>query len=102
MTQVYDSGACIYFYFGFNGRGLNNALDIYDKLEVAARNEIIACGGSLSHHHGVGKLRKRWLQDTISPLGIKVLRALKQELDPNNVFASNNLLESEEEHKSKI
>jgi alkyldihydroxyacetonephosphate synthase len=75
-------------------------LEVYDKLEVAARNEVIACGGSISHHHGVGKLRRRWLQDTISPVGIKVLRALKNELDPNNIFASNNLLEEEE--KSKI
>ncbi|KAI6176913.1 Alkylglycerone-phosphate synthase [Aphelenchoides bicaudatus] len=95
VTQVYDAGACIYFYFGFNGRGLKNALEVYDKIEIAARNEIISCGGSISHHHGVGKLRKRWLQDTISPVGVNILQSVKRELDPNNVFASNNLLDSE-------
>ncbi|KAI6240943.1 Alkylglycerone-phosphate synthase [Aphelenchoides fujianensis] len=74
-------------------------MEIYDKIEIAARDEVIACGGSISHHHGVGKLRKRWLADTISPVGMGVLRALKAELDPNNIFASNNLLEGEQRSK---
>ncbi|KAJ1355149.1 Alkyldihydroxyacetonephosphate synthase [Parelaphostrongylus tenuis] len=59
VTQVYDAGACVYFYFGFNTRGLHNGLEVYDKIETAARDEIIACGGSISHHHGIGKLRKQ-------------------------------------------
>ncbi|KAI6235440.1 Alkylglycerone-phosphate synthase [Aphelenchoides besseyi] len=96
VTQVYDAGACVYFYFGYNCQGLANALEIYDKIEIAARDEVIACGGSISHHHGVGKLRKRWLSATISPVGMGVLRALKTELDPQNIFASNNLLEDNE------
>ena len=40
----------------------------------------------------VGKLRKRWVQDTLSPVGVDTLRALKHELDPTNVFGSQNLL----------
>lgn len=34
VTQVYDAGACIYFYFGFNYRGVENPLEVYDKIEV--------------------------------------------------------------------
>uniref|UniRef100_A0A914CUT0 Alkylglycerone-phosphate synthase n=1 Tax=Acrobeloides nanus TaxID=290746 RepID=A0A914CUT0_9BILA len=99
VTQVYDAGACIYFYFGFNYRGVENPLEVYDKIEIAARDEIIACGGSISHHHGVGKLRKRWLQPTIGSVGVSVLRSIKNELDPKNIFASNNLIDF---HNSKI
>lgn len=34
VTQVYDSGACVYFYFGFNYRGVKDPLEVYDKIEV--------------------------------------------------------------------
>lgn len=34
VTQVYDSGVCIYFYFGFNYKGLENPLETYDTIEV--------------------------------------------------------------------
>ena len=37
VTQAYDAGACVYFYFGFNARGLENGLEVYDKIEVAGR-----------------------------------------------------------------
>ncbi|KAH7731635.1 alkyldihydroxyacetonephosphate synthaseperoxisomal [Aphelenchoides avenae] len=95
VTQVYDAGACIYFYFGFNTRGLKNPLEVYDHIEAAARDEIIACGGSISHHHGVGKLRKRWLPQTVGQVGISVLKRIKEEVDPNNVFGSGNLIDAE-------
>uniref|UniRef100_A0A915D502 alkylglycerone-phosphate synthase n=1 Tax=Ditylenchus dipsaci TaxID=166011 RepID=A0A915D502_9BILA len=52
VTQVYDSGACVYFYFGFNYRGLDkDPVHVYEQIETAARKEILACGGSVSHHH---------------------------------------------------
>ncbi|VDN29097.1 unnamed protein product [Gongylonema pulchrum] len=59
-------------------------------LRKAARDEIIACGGSISHHHGVGKLRKEWLPGTVGETGLLTLRAIKQKLDPTvrKVFAS--------------
>ncbi len=90
---MYDSGACVYFYFGFNYRGLADPVHVFDQIEAAARDEIIACGGSISHHHGVGKLRKRWLPTTVGQLGVSALRAIKVDLDPRNVFANGNLLD---------
>ncbi|KAJ1367712.1 Alkyldihydroxyacetonephosphate synthase [Parelaphostrongylus tenuis] len=93
VTQVYDAGACVYFYFGFNTRGLHNGLEVYDKIETAARDEIIACGGSISHHHGIGKLRKQWMLTTQGVVGIALLKAIKMELDPANIFANANLVD---------
>lgn len=34
VTQVYDTGACVYFYFAFNYRGIQNPVDVYDAIEV--------------------------------------------------------------------
>lgn len=53
VTQSYDAGACIYFYFAFNYRCLNqDPVRVYEEIESAARDEILANGGSISHHHG--------------------------------------------------
>uniref|UniRef100_A0A0N5AGU1 ATP-dependent (S)-NAD(P)H-hydrate dehydratase n=1 Tax=Syphacia muris TaxID=451379 RepID=A0A0N5AGU1_9BILA len=82
VTQVYDNGACVYFYFGFNYRGVKDPLSVYDKIEAAARDEILACGGSISHHHGVGKLRRPWMRATVGETGISIIKAIKDELDP--------------------
>ncbi|KAJ1349667.1 Alkyldihydroxyacetonephosphate synthase [Parelaphostrongylus tenuis] len=73
VTQVHDAGACVYFYFGFNTRILHNGLEVHDKIETAARDEIIACGGRV--------------------VGIALLKAIKMELDPANIFANANLVD---------
>lgn len=91
VTQTYDAGACVYFYFAFNYSGVADPVHAYEEIEAAAREEILACGGSISHHHGVGKIRKRWLEQTISSTGLQMLRAVKQSVDPQNIFASGNL-----------
>ena len=95
MTQVYDAGACIYFYFGINYYGVSDPVKLYNDIEAAARDEILACGGSLSHHHGIGKIRKRWMQQTIGDQGIGMIKAVKNYVDPTNVFASGNLIPSD-------
>lgn len=34
MTQTYDAGACIYFYFAFNYRGISDPLTVFEQTEV--------------------------------------------------------------------
>lgn len=95
VTQTYDVGSCVYFYFGFNWTSLPETADplsIYERLEEMARDEILASGGSLSHHHGVGKLRAKWFCGQVSPLGVQLYSATKKQLDPKNIFACGNLV----------
>ena len=92
VTQVYQTGVCIYFYFAFYYKGLENPSEVYAEIERAARDEILRSGGSLSHHHGVGKLRQRFLPDIMSPAAIKWNQHMKLTIDPNNVFGSGNQL----------
>ncbi len=92
VSQVYHNGGCCYFYFAFVGEGLKNPIKIYSEIEDEARDEILSCGGSLSHHHGVGKLRRKWMNGTaVSPSAFNMLKKIKQELDPHNVFANGNM-----------
>lgn len=100
VTQVYDSGACIYFYFAINYYGLNDPVKLYNDIETAARDEILANGGSLSHHHGIGKIRRRWMKETIGEQGIGMINAVKNYIDPTNVFASGNVVPSSKESEN--
>ncbi|CAL1275276.1 unnamed protein product [Larinioides sclopetarius] len=93
VTQSYDVGACVYFYFAFSCLGVSDAITIYEEIEMAARDEVLANGGSISHHHGVGKLRKPWMKQTVSDTGLEMLQAVKSSMDPSNIFASGNLLD---------
>jgi hypothetical protein len=34
VTQTYDAGACIYFYFAFNYRGISDPLTVFEQTEV--------------------------------------------------------------------
>lgn len=97
VTQTYDAGACVYFYFGFKYTDHADPVQIYEDIEGYARDECLANGGSISHHHGVGKLRSRWYPQSVSSVGVDLYKATKRELDPRNIFAIGNLLESEHE-----
>jgi len=92
ITQLYDTGACVYFYFGFIFRGLEDPVRKFGEIEALARDVVVECGGSISHHHGVGKLRKNWLAQTNSPLGNSLVANVKRTVDPTNVLANGNLL----------
>lgn len=96
VTQTYDVGSCVYFYFGFSFKGVDNPVEKFNAVEHAAREEILACGGSISHHHGVGKHRKSFMEQSILPIGVRILRGIKHTIDPKNIFASQNLFDFEE------
>merc|ERR1711907_851980 len=93
VTQTYDVGACVYVYFGFNFHGLENPVRVLTDMENAARDTIIACGGSVSHHHGIGKHRKKWNTQHHGKTGMEFLNGIKKLVDPKNTFAVGNLLQ---------
>uniref|UniRef100_F6RKU1 Alkylglycerone-phosphate synthase n=1 Tax=Ciona intestinalis TaxID=7719 RepID=F6RKU1_CIOIN len=93
VTQTYDAGACVYFYLGFKYRGIADPVNAYLAVENAARDEILSNGGSISHHHGVGKLRKQYMSRTVTPAGIGTVKSVKEYLDPRNIFGSGNIVD---------
>jgi alkyldihydroxyacetonephosphate synthase len=92
VTQTYDAGCVVYFYLAFSHDQVDDPVKVHHIIETKARDEIVASGGSISHHHGVGKLRKRWYPSTVSQVGVDLYLATKNQLDPNNIFATNNLV----------
>jgi alkyldihydroxyacetonephosphate synthase len=86
VTQTYHAGVCIYFTMAFYGRGLADPGGAFHDIEQALRQVILEHGGSLSHHHGVGKIRQWFLPHVHSGAGLGVIRAAKHAVDPGNVF----------------
>ncbi len=70
--------------------GINNPEDIFTEIEYKMRANFIKNGGSISHHHGVGKLRKDFMPDTISKGSIDLVRGIKSTQDPENIFGVKN------------
>eukprot|EP00980_Cylindrotheca_fusiformis_P005021 scaffold1062_cov130-Cylindrotheca_fusiformis.AAC.27 len=90
VTQLYHEGVCLYFYLCFSFDGVENPSKVFSELEKAARAEILNQGGSLSHHHGIGKLRADLLKDRASPSFSDTIRSIKTALDEDNIFGARN------------
>lgn len=90
VTQTYHTGVCIYFTLGIAVRGLADPGAVFHEIEQRLRQVILDHGGSLSHHHGVGKIRQGFLPQVHSPAGLALVRAAKRALDAGNVFGIGN------------
>ncbi len=90
ITQLYDTGVCIYFYLAYYYKGVDRPSEVFAEIEHAARDEVLRNGGSLSHHHGIGKLREGFLPVIMSAPMLEWNRQIKRALDPQNVFGSAN------------
>jgi alkyldihydroxyacetonephosphate synthase len=90
VTQLYHEGACLYFYFCMNFENVPDASAVYSEIEHAARSEVLANGGSVSHHHGIGKLRASFLKEVDSVPLQDAMQSIKKGIDPENVFGARN------------
>lgn len=61
------------------------------------KDVIMKCGGSLSHHHGIGTKNTERYNSVMPPLKKDMLRHLKNRMDPKNVFCVENFFEKQKE-----
>jgi alkyldihydroxyacetonephosphate synthase len=90
VSHSYHDGACVYFIVIYPLRG--DQLAQWTHIKRAATQAIVDAGGTLSHHHGVGTDHAAWLPAEKGPVGMQVLRALKQELDPDGIMNPGKML----------
>jgi alkyldihydroxyacetonephosphate synthase len=53
---------------------------------------MVAHGGTITHHHAVGADHRPWMTAEIGDLGVAVLRAVKQTLDPAGILNPGKLI----------
>jgi len=90
ISHVYPTGASLYFTIVAGQRG--DALEQWGKAKVAACEAISNNGGTISHHHAVGADHRPWMAAEIGDLGVQVLRAVKQTLDPAGILNPGKLI----------
>ena len=84
ISHVYETGASLY----------TTVIAVADQSEPvrqwraaksAVSEAIVSAGGTITHHHAVGRDHAPWLPREIGPQGVDILRAIKATLDPNGV-----------------
>lgn len=86
VSHPYTSGASLYFTFA--ARQLpGDELAQWARYKRAATEAIVAQGGALSHHHGVGLDHAPWAPAVLGEEGIRWLRGLKATADPQDVMS---------------
>jgi alkyldihydroxyacetonephosphate synthase len=84
QSHAYSDGACLYFTFAAVVASEEREAT-YVSLWDAGSSAVLSHGGNLSHHHGVGLNRARFMADSLGD-GLGVLAALKAALDPRGVL----------------
>jgi alkyldihydroxyacetonephosphate synthase len=85
FTHVYPDGPAPYFSFLAPGRD-GSQLSQWDELKEAASEAVLSFGGTITHHHAVGRDHRRWY-DAQRPEGFaRALTAAKSALDPAGIL----------------
>ena len=84
VSHVYETGCSLYFTVA--ARLGDEPLEPWLRAKRAASEAIVAHGATISHHHAVGTDHLPWLEGEIGPVGVRILRAVKAELDPTGVL----------------
>ena len=84
VSHVYETGCSLYFTVAV--RQGEDPIAQWAAAKAAASDAMVAAGATITHHHAVGTDHKPWLAQEIGPVGVQVLRAVKDSLDPTGVL----------------
>jgi len=90
ISHTYPAGASLYFTVAC-ATG-TDPIARWGHAKRAACAAIVAAGGTITHHHAVGLDHRDWMSAEIGDLGVEILRAVKQVLDPTGILNPGKLL----------
>jgi alkyldihydroxyacetonephosphate synthase len=85
VSHVYPDGACLYFTLASACDDDDSALATLESWWETGMETCLKMGGSISHHHGVGRVKARWLREELGEWW-NVLAAVKAAIDPNGIM----------------
>lgn len=86
VSHIYDQGASLYVISRGQFADDAAAMQAYDRLWDGVMAVVIKHDARISHHHGIGTERSRWMKDAVGDAGVALLRAIKATLDPAGVM----------------
>jgi alkyldihydroxyacetonephosphate synthase len=103
VSQIYENGVTVYFYYGIGPTKDRDQFEVYEELTGILQKTIKEAGGSVSHHHGIGKKNMKLYPGAISEVGMELMKSIKSQIDPKNVFDAGNLINySNSNNNSKL
>ena len=85
FTHVYTDGPAPYY--SFSGMGKQGGeIEMWTELKQAASDAVIAGGGTITHHHAVGRDHMPWYRQQRPQLFHDALKAAKSAVDPNGIL----------------
>ena len=91
VSHLYRSGASLYYTF-LARQQPDATIEQWHAAKSAACDAIVANGGTITHHHAVGRDHAPWMPAEIGDVGIDLIRAAKQRLDPVGIMNPGKLL----------
>jgi alkyldihydroxyacetonephosphate synthase len=91
LSHAYADGASLYFTFISRARR-GAEIEQWQAVKRAASKAIVATGGTISHHHAVGRDHAPYMEAEVGGTGVGVLRAVKERLDPAGIMNPGKLL----------
>ncbi|MCL6416170.1 FAD-binding oxidoreductase [Aestuariirhabdus sp. Z084] len=85
LTHVYADGAAPYFTFLAYGDP-ERMIEQCEAIKTAAANRLIELGGTITHHHAVGRDHRPWYDQQRPDLFAQSLQAVKAQLDPDAIL----------------
>jgi alkyldihydroxyacetonephosphate synthase len=91
VSHLYPAGASLYY--TFLARAEPGAeIEQWRAAKGAACDAVVAHGGTITHHHAVGRDHVPWMPAEVGELGLEALRAAKERLDPAGIMNPGKLL----------
>ena len=91
VSHLYPTGASLYFTV-LAGRDDGDPAGQWRAAKGAATDALLVAGGTLTHHHAVGRDHAPWMEAEVGALGLDALRAVKERCDPAGVMNPGKLL----------
>jgi alkyldihydroxyacetonephosphate synthase len=91
VSHLYPTGASLYFTV-FGRRDDGDPAGQWRRLKGAATDAIVDAGGTITHHHAIGRDHAPWMPDEDGTLGVELLRAVKERCDPAGIMNPGKLL----------
>jgi alkyldihydroxyacetonephosphate synthase len=86
LSHLYRSGSSLYFTFLVSGADDHDAEARYAAAWNEAARQCAAAGGTLTHHHGVGRLKSAFLAEELGQTGTDLLQKIKAAVDPGHIL----------------
>jgi alkyldihydroxyacetonephosphate synthase len=90
VSHLYPTGASLYF--TVLGRQEADPVAQWLAFKNAASRAIVAAGGTITHHHAIGRDHAPYLGDEVGEFGIELLRAVKDRCDPAGIMNPGKLI----------